>query len=80
MFNTYNLAAALLIIAFLNEYPGFIYHPKECIKLIVELIWLRTQRFWYRVEDTWDRVYCYVVYGFDIKEIIEKHGEEYIGW
>lgn len=80
MYNVYTWAAALLIITFLEENPGFIYNPKKCIKCLIELMLLKLDSFWLKVELTWNRAYCYAIYGIDIKEVIEKNGEKYFGW
>lgn len=80
MYNVYTWAVALVIITFLEENPGFIYNPKKCIKCLIELMLLKLDSFWLEVELTWNRVYLYVIYGIDIKEVIEKNGEKYFGW
>ena len=80
MYNVYTWATALLIITFLEEYPGFIYNPKECIKCLIKLMLLNLESFCLKVELTWNRAYCYAIYGIDIKEVIEKNGEKYFGW
>ena len=80
MYNVYTWAAALLIITFLEENPGFIYNPKKCIKCLVELMLLKLDSFWLKVELTRNRAYCYAIYGIDIKEVFEKNGEKYFGW
>ena len=80
MYNVYTWAVALVIITFLEENPGFIYNPKKCIKCLIELMLLKLDSFWLGVKLTWNRAYCYAIYGIDIKEVIEKNGEKYFGW
>ena len=87
MYNVYTWAAALLIITFLEENPGFVYNPKKCIKCLIELMllkldsfWLKVELTWLEAELTWNRAYHYAIYGIDIKEVIEKNGEKYFGW
>jgi hypothetical protein len=80
MYNVYTWVAALLIITFLEENPGFIYNPKKCIKCLIELMLLKLDSLWLKVELTWNRAYHYAIYGIDIKEVIEKNGEKYFGW
>ena len=80
MYNIYSWAAALLIIAFLIEYPQFVYQPKKYIKWFGDIMWLELGLFWLKAHLSWNRLWCYTMYGVDIKEVIEKNGEKYFGW
>lgn len=44
------------------------------------MFWIELHLFWLKGHLSWNRLYCYAIYGIDIKEIIEKNGEKYFGW
>lgn len=50
------------------------------MNLFREVMWLKLHLFWLVAQASLDRLYYFVFYGFDIKEVIEKNGEKYFGW